>query len=121
MILNHINLVVASVPKAVALFEKCFGFKCIENRKDALAVCTNEANFVLIFWSSKLNKTDTVSYPENFHIGFYQPDQEAVLRVYNKLKDQEVNLGSAPQKLRNTFGFYCHFENIMIEISVMPS
>lgn len=121
MKINHINLVVTNVSKAVNLFESFFGFKCIGNRKDAVAVLTNEDNFVLIFWSSKLNRSDAVNYPENFHIGFYQPDRESVLKVYNDLQNEDLAFDSAPQKLRNTFGFYFHFDKLMIEISVLPS
>lgn len=121
MKLNHINLVVTDVAAAVKLFEGHLGFKCIENRKDAVAVLEGEDNFVLIFWSSKLNKTKTTSYPENFHIGFYQPDKESVLKIYENLKAENVVFDSEPSKMRNTFGFYFYFDSIMIEISVLPS
>lgn len=121
MRLNHINLVVTDVAKAVRLFEHHLGFTCLENRKDAVAVLTNEDNFVLIFWASKLNKTAAVSYPENFHIGFYQQDKDAVMKIYEGLINEEVTFESEPRKLRDTFGFYFHFDKIMIEISVLPA
>lgn len=121
MRLNHINLVVTDVAKAIRLFEQHLGFTCLENRKDAVGVMRNEENFILIFWSSKLNKTTTVSYPENFHIGFYQQDKEAVVKIYEGLKNEDVTFDSEPRKLRDTFGFYFHFDKIMIEISVLPA
>lgn len=121
MKLNHLNLVISDILKAIDFFENCLGFRCLENRKDAVAVLTNEDDFVLVLWASKLNKTDTVSYPENFHLGFYQQDKEAVLAVYDKLKRAGIVLESEPRKLRNTFGFYFYFDTIMIEISVLPS
>lgn len=123
MRINHMNLVVTDVAKAIELFENHLGFTCIENRKDMVGVLTNEDKFVLIFWSAKLNKSATVSYPENFHIGFYQEDQEAVRRIYEALKMSGVELTfeSEPRKLRDTFGFYFHFDQLMIEISVLPA
>lgn len=121
MKINHMNLVVTDVDKAARLFENHLGFKCIENRKDVISVLTNEDNFILIFWASKLNKTDAVNYPENFHIGFYQEDEASVKRIYEAIKNEEVTFESEPQKLRNTFGFYFYFEKLMIEISVRPS
>jgi len=121
MKINHINLVVTDVAGPIKLFEDHFGFTCIENRKDAIAVLTNEDNFVLIFWSSKLNKESTVSYPENFHVGLYQEDKESVLKIYEQLQNKNLVFDSLPQKMRNTFGFYFYYESLMIEISVLPS
>jgi len=123
MRLNHINLIVTDIAKAIELFVQHFGFTCIENRKDAIGVLTNEEKFVIILWASKLNKTTEICYPENFHIGFYQEDQEAVVRIYEGLKASggELVFDSEPRKLRDTFGFYFHFDKLMIEISVMPA
>ncbi|MDJ1469290.1 VOC family protein [Cytophagaceae bacterium DM2B3-1] len=120
MKLNHINLVVADIPKTIRLFENQLGFTCIQNRKDAIAVLTNTEEFALVLWSSKLNKEATVHYPENFHIGFYQPDKEAVLTVYQNLKAENVTFESEPKNIRNTFGFYFYFDSLLIEISVIP-
>lgn len=121
MKLNHINIVVTDIPAAINLFEKHFGFSCIQNRKDVIAVLTNSDEFALVLWSSKLNKDHTVRYPENFHIGFYQPDRESVVAIYDKLQREEVVFESEPRKIRNTFGFYFHVGSLMIEISVIPA
>lgn len=121
MKLNHLNLVVTDVAKAIRLFVNHLGFKCIDNRKDKIAVLTNTDAFVLILWSSTLNSDSSVQYPENFHIGFYQPDQESVMNVYEELQGQDLHFESEPKKIRNTFGFYFHFDRLMIEISVVPT
>lgn len=121
MKMNHLNLVVTDVGNAVRIFEQHMGFKCLENRKDAIAVLTNEDRFVLIFWSAKLNKTASVNYPENFHVGFYQQDKEGVIEMYNKLYHEEMIFESEPRKLRDTFGFYCYLDQLMIEVSVRPT
>lgn len=115
MKLNHINIVVTDIPEAINLFEKHFGFNCMQNRKDAIAVLTNSDEFALVLWSSKLNKDHSVHYPQNFHIGFYQPDPESVMAIYNKLQREAVVFESEPKKIRNTFG------SLMIEISVIPT
>ncbi len=80
MQLNHINLVVTDVPAAIRLFENHLGFTCIDNRRDVIAVLIGSDNFVMVLWSSTLNKADDVVYPENFHIGFYQKNKESVPR-----------------------------------------
>ncbi|WP_412467931.1 VOC family protein [Pedobacter sp. KLB.chiD] len=122
MSLNHINLVVKDVDKAVSLFADYLGFNLITNRNSKMAVLENSHYFVLVIWGQVLNKkSDIPEYPENFHIGFYQEDQEAVWDIYSKLKEKEgLRLEAEPKKIRNTFGFYFYFENLMIEISLNP-
>jgi len=122
MKLNHINLVVTDISKAIRLFENQLGFRCIQKRKEAIAVLTNSDAFALVLWSSTLNQVQTVQYPENFHIGFYQPDKDAVITLYEKLrKEEDVVFASEPKNIRNTFGFYVHFDRLLIEISVIPA
>lgn len=120
--LNHINLVVKEVDQAVSLFTDYFGFSLITNRNSKMAVLENSHQFVLVIWGQELNKKDEIpEYPENFHIGFYQEDEDEVWKIYQKLKDVEgLKLESEPKKIRNTFGFYFYFEKLMIEISVNP-
>lgn len=122
MNLNHINLVVKEVDQAVHLFTHGLGFSLIVNRSSKMAILENDHNFALVIWGQVLNKKEEVpEYPENFHIGFYQPDEEAVWELYNKLKEEEsLKLEAEPRKIRNTFGFYFYFEQLMIEISVNP-
>lgn len=122
MNLNHINLVVKNVDQAVHLFTYGLGFRLIVNRSSKMAVLENDHNFALVIWGQVLNKKEEVpEYPENFHIGFYQPDEEVVWELYNKLKEEEsLKLEAEPRKIRNTFGFYFYFEQLMIEISVDP-
>lgn len=67
------------------------------------------------------NEENVPEYPTNFHVGFYQKDNEAVCKIYEKLKTgADVQFESEPKKIRDTFGFYFHFENMMMEISVNP-
>lgn len=120
--LNHINLVVKEVDQAVSLFANHLGFNLITNRNSKMAVLESNHQFVLVIWGQELNRKDEIpEYPENFHIGFYQEDEDAVWEIYQKLKDVEgLKLESEPKKIRNTFGFYFYFEKLMIEISVNP-
>lgn len=122
MSLNHINLVVKDVDKALHLFTNYFGFSIIANRNSKMAVLENNDQFALVIWGQVLNKREDIpEYPENFHIGFYQEDQEAVWNMYRKLrKEENLRLEAEPKPIRNTFGFYFYFENLMIEVSVNP-
>ncbi|QES88956.1 VOC family protein [Rhizosphaericola mali] len=122
MNLNHINLIVKDVDKAVNLFAQHLGFHLIVNRNSKMAVMESNHNFALVIWGQVLNhKENTPEYPENFHIGFYQQNEEAVWEIYEKLKTEaDLKFESEPKNIRNTFGFYFFFENMMIEISVDP-
>lgn len=122
MSLNHINLVVKDVDKAMHLFAHYFGFSMIANRNSKMAVLENNNDFALVIWGQVLNKKEDIpEYPENFHIGFYQEDQEAVWYMYKKLQEEEgLRFEGEPKHIRNTFGFYFYFENLMIEVSVNP-
>ncbi|HBN6703704.1 TPA: VOC family protein [Elizabethkingia anophelis] len=122
MNLNHINIVVKDVEKAVHLFTQHLGFSLIVNRNSKMAVMENSNNFALVIWGQELNQKENIpEYPENFHIGFYQKDEQEVWDIYEKLKTEPtLQFESEPKKIRNTFGFYFFFEKLMIEISVNP-
>ncbi|SHK70431.1 VOC family protein [Epilithonimonas mollis] len=122
MNLNHINIVVQDVNKAVNLFINHLGFSLIVNRNSKMAVLEKDHNFALVVWGQELNhKENMPEYPENFHIGFYQKDEQAVWNIYEKLKTEaDLQFESEPKKIRNTFGFYFFFEKLMIEISLNP-
>lgn len=122
MNLNHINIVVKDVEKAVHLFTQHLGFSLIVNRNSKMAVMENSNNFALVIWGQELNNKENIpEYPENFHIGFYQKDEQEVWDIYEKLKTEAtLQFESEPKKIRNTFGFYFFFEKLMIEISINP-
>lgn len=115
MKLNHINLVVNNVAEAIHFFETYFNFKCIEIKGDnIIAILTNEDDFTLVVMKSK---SGNVTYPESFHIGFLQQNKEEVNQIYHQLKTAGMVGEQQPRKIRDSFGFYFNFENIMIEIS----
>ena len=114
MNLNHINLVVTDVAKAIKLFETHFEFKCTEIKGDNIvAILKNVNDFTLVIMKSKDEKA---VYPQAFHIGFMLDSQEEVIAIYNSLKNESIIDSQEPRKIRDSFGFYFNFENIMIEI-----
>lgn len=114
MKLNHINLVVNNVGDAIHFFETYFKFKCIEVKgENIIAILKNEEDFTLVVM---IGKDDELIYPKAFHIGFMQQSAEDVKNIYNQLKTAGVAGDQEPRKIRDTFGFYFNFENIMIEV-----
>ena len=117
MTLNHLNLSVQDVPAARTFFETYFDLTS-EDRKpnDTLSVLTGTDGFVLVLMNERLNQNGNKTYPDAFHLGFFLNNQEEVISLFDKLKDGGIHLEQQPQKIRRTFGFYFHFQTIMIEI-----
>ena len=113
MKLNHLNLVVVDVAQAVTFFETYFDFLCTEVKgDDKLAVLKGTDDFTLVLMIGKKEEL----YPGAFHIGFMLPTVAQVDTVYRKLVQGNISLGQEPRKMRDSYGFYFHFEHIMIEV-----
>lgn len=114
MKLNHINLVVPNVGDAVNLFETYFDFECTDIKGDnVIAVLKGADDFTLVIMA---NKDGQVTYPGAFHIGFMLDDLNSITETYEKLKKGGIAVGKEPGKIRESFGFYFTFDNIMIEV-----
>lgn len=114
MKLNHINLVVTNVEEATKFFEICFNFKCVGTKgNNIVSVLKGADDFTLVIMS---NKGGQANYPDAFHIGFMMDNESEVTETYNKLKDGGIEVGHEPGKIRDSFGFYFNFQNIMIEV-----
>jgi len=114
MKLNHINLVVSNVAEAVTFFETYFNFKCTDIKGDNIvAVLKGADDFTLVIMT---NKEGNPIYPDAFHIGFMLDNTKAVTATYENLKRGSIVVGQEPRKIRNSFGFYFNFDNIMIEV-----
>lgn len=114
MKLNHINLVVTNMEAAVSLFEKHFGFTCSEVKgNNIVSILKGADDFTLVLMASK---DGDFKYPSAFHIGFMQATLQGVEDVYQKLKNGGIEVGHKPRKIRDSFGFYFLFDNLMIEV-----
>lgn len=114
MTINHLNLVVTDVSKAIAFFETYFDFNCeLVKGDNVIAILTNKDNFTLVLMGSKNGDT---KYPKDFHIGFMLGTKEEVDKLHEKLHNGNINLPDAPKKIRNSYGFYCYFDNLFVEV-----
>ncbi|MEO6229513.1 MAG: VOC family protein [Ferruginibacter sp.] len=114
MKLNHINLVVSNVAEAILFFETYFDFKCTSVIGDNIvAVLKDSDNFTLVLLK---NKEGNAIYPDAFHIGFMLNSTDKVAETYQKLLNGGIVLEQEPKKIRDSFGFYFNFENLMIEV-----
>jgi len=114
MKLNHINLVVGDVADATNFFETYFDFKCTDRKgDDMVAVLKSPENFTLVIMK---NKEDEPVYPNAFHIGFMLESEVMVTDKYQQLKTAGIISAPEPKKIRDSFGFYFTYQNIMFEI-----
>ena len=114
MKLNHLNLIVNNVAAATIFFETYFDFKCTLIKGDnIIAILEGRDNFSLVLMSQKQGD---VNYPPNFHIGFMLDTKEEVVAVHEKLKNGSFPLPAGLGKIRDSYGFYFHFESIMSEV-----
>jgi predicted enzyme related to lactoylglutathione lyase len=114
MTLNHLNLVVPNLSRAVSFFETYFEFRC-EGIKgnNLIAVLKNKADFTLVVMTDKNGDT---TYPNDFHIGFMLERLEEVDMLHQKLVSGKIDMPQAPRKIRDSYGFYFYFDNLFIEV-----
>jgi len=120
MKLNHLNLPVPDVNSARDFFIGHLNFYSLDVKtNDTIAVLRNNDNFTLVLMHNKLNEQGNSTYPDAFHIGFFLENEHAVNAFFEKLKLRGIILPQEPQRIRRTYGFYFHHQNIMIEVAVM--
>ena len=118
MKLNHINLPVKDVTAARDFFETHFDFTSVDVKlNDTLSLLKGTDGFTLVIMSDKLNQNGNNIYPDAFHIGFFLKTNEEVIGMFERLKAGGITLTQEPQLIRKTFGFYFHYQGILIEIA----
>ena len=100
MKLNHINIAVKDVVTTKEFLEKYFGLKCIASAGNMFAALNDDDG--LLF---NLIKDENASYPDTFHIGFPQEDEESVDRIYETLKEDGFEVWE-PALAHGSYTFY---------------
>jgi len=90
MKLNHIDLQVSNVTAAREFFESYFGFRCVFQRRDQLAMLTDDAG--LEFGVSNLFDSPAPTYPPDFHIGFVLENESQVRAMHERLAKAGVTI-----------------------------
>jgi catechol-2,3-dioxygenase len=120
--LNHTNLTTYNVPALKEFFSSVFDFQVVNERGDNFAVLRNSEGFVLTLMFDK-RMTPEQGYPGLFHVGFLQPTQQAVDRMYEALIARSY-MAPKPAKLQRggppTYGFYYDAPGgVLVEVSTM--
>jgi lactoylglutathione lyase len=104
MRLNHINIAVDDVTAARGFLETYFGFRCLSERgAEAIAIMADNTHFVVALTNFK--KVDEVSYPEEFHTGFFLDTAEQVDQMFERLTAD----GFAPAQPKHFHGAWTFY------------
>lgn len=102
--LNHLNLTVTDVQETYRFLETYFG---MEGRggNNNIAFLTDGNGMILTLTGMKLGGLTEVEYPANFHIGFGQPNEEAVNAINARLKADGYDVPE-PSRQHGSWTFY---------------
>jgi len=105
---NHTNFVVDDVAATADFFTQHFGFQVLGEPRDNFTILGGDGGFVLNLMTP--GKGEAVTYPRNFHVGFFV---EAATVVQSK-HDELAAAGHSPSEVRElrrggsvTATFYC--------------
>jgi len=101
MKLNHLNLTVTDVRAVAAFLERYFGLQSIGGNA-GLTVLSDDGGFVLTLMKAK--RATNVTYPGNFHIGFFVESKATVDEINRRLKDDGYDV--APPTQEHAYTFY---------------
>jgi catechol 2,3-dioxygenase-like lactoylglutathione lyase family enzyme len=118
MKLNHLDLQVADVPRAVTFFEEAFGFQLQSNRRSsAIAFLDDGEGFVLVL---QRKKSDTDRYPDGFHFGFLVDDVETVHRFHANARVLGLETSDMIENGRGTQVYVSGPDGLLAEVSYRP-
>lgn len=115
MKLNHLDLQVADVQRAVAFFERYFDFELLSNRASpAIAILSDRDGFTLVL---QRKRDEAADYPEGFHIGFLLDDEAQVHAFHARAREDGLEISDVIENGRGTLT-YCRPAGIcLVEVS----
>lgn len=105
---NHANFVVLDIESATAFFTTHFDFAVEGEPHPSFVILRGEGGFALNLM--KPGKTETPTYPQNFHVGFFVGRAEIVRAKHDELVHAGYGPGDVQEFRRGgalTTTFYC--------------
>jgi catechol 2,3-dioxygenase-like lactoylglutathione lyase family enzyme len=99
--LNHINLTVTDVRAAASFLESYFGLRPRGGNAGMMFLSDDDGMTVSL---TKASRSDPLTYPGNFHIGFFIDSEAVVDELNQRLKADGFDV--APPERRHAYGFY---------------
>jgi catechol 2,3-dioxygenase-like lactoylglutathione lyase family enzyme len=85
--LNHVDLVVTDIVANRQFLERWFGM--ISEKEDE-GICLLRDGDGLLLILRRAEPGQVASYPRDFHLGFFVPDEETVIQLYEGMRDDGV-------------------------------
>jgi lactoylglutathione lyase len=101
MRVNHLHLMVPSVPEAAGFFEKYFKLRTARGNA-GLTVLLDDAGFVLTLM--KMSSRSAGAYPTHFHIGFFLESEAQVDALHGRMVADGLDV-AAPRR-EHSYSFY---------------
>jgi len=102
MKLNHLHLTVDDVPATGRFLERYFGLRPLGEGHKNFDMLLDDDGFVLTLIG--VGRSNTVSYPKTFHIGFVRPSDADVDEINERLKADGFDV-EAPSQQRGAWAF----------------
>jgi lactoylglutathione lyase len=102
MKLNHLHLTVDDVPAARRFLERYFGLRPLGEGHKNFDMLLDDDGFVLTLIG--VGRSNTVSYPKTFHIGFVRPSDADVDEINQRLKEDGFDV-EPPSPQRGAWAF----------------
>jgi lactoylglutathione lyase len=102
MKLNHLHLTVDDVPATRSFLERYFGLRPSDEGHKNFAMLLDDDGLVLTLIGA--GKSNTVSYPKTFHIGFIQPSEAQVDEINQRLREDGFDV-EVPTHQRGAWAF----------------
>jgi lactoylglutathione lyase len=105
MKLNHLNLTVTDAAETARFLETYFGLRRMAGteHKPSFAMLNDDNGLVLTLVRGRHGAE--VVYPDTFHVGFIQPNEERVNEINRRLKDDGFDV-PPPSRQHGSWTFY---------------
>ena len=108
MNLNHLNPTVTDALETQRFLMKYFGMRTFSGSEEAdgtpaMAFLTDDSGMILSLM--RASRTEVPEYPGFFHIGFGQPNEEAVNEINRRLKEDGFEV-DPPARMHGSWTFY---------------
>jgi catechol 2,3-dioxygenase-like lactoylglutathione lyase family enzyme len=105
MKLNHINLTVTDVQKAIDFLVEYFGMRSMGASQGMGFLTDQKDGWGFVLTLMKTSQATQGKYPVTFHIGFFIEDKETVDQLHRRLKKDGFDV-PAPEDNGHAYGFY---------------
>ena len=105
MKVNHVNLTVNDPVETQQFLVKHFGLKPRGKGNQNIALLSDDNGMVLSLMNMKMDRKSEVKYPDTFHIGFIQDNEEQVNEINRQLKADGFQV-PPPSRQHGSWTFY---------------